>query len=254
MSHFETVALALSLVLGDSPKGAKPSVLRAGIMKVFAACHVEGPVTNNEANQKTTLLVASQEFFKEAVVDALIQTKVKATPLAEHYLVQLLEHYMATDRLFQQEEGAGGQRNRETLAEMFLRALNTSTPAIKVDLLKKLGDSSLYIGGFFGDSLNRKLVDLDYYVEMGGNAYGTLANHVRDDSFRQVYGELAAHFPQFVDVLTYISTKTLVQTSEDLLRLYDRYLRTGSDLARDHLLEKGLIPVPRDGHNKKYES
>ncbi|HEX4924315.1 MAG TPA: hypothetical protein VFV50_09520 [Bdellovibrionales bacterium] len=210
-------------------------------------------MTNDEANLKNTLFVASQEFFKEAVVDALTQTKVKATPLAEHYLVQLLEHYMATDRLFQ-EDSTGGQRSRETLAELFLRALNTTTPAIKVDLLKKLGDSSLYISGFFGDSLNRKLVDLDYYVEMGGNAYGTLASHVRDGSFRQVYSELAAQFPQFVDVLTYISTKTLVQTSEDLLRLYDRYLRTGSDLARDHLLEKGLIPVPRDGHNKKYES
>jgi hypothetical protein len=162
--------------------------------------------------------------------------------LAEHYLVQLLEHFVVTERL-----------QNDTLAEMFLKAINTTTSAVKVDLLKKLGDSSLYISGFFGDSLNRKPVDLDYYVEMGGNAYGTLAVHVKEDSFRQVYTELSSGFPQFVDVLTYISTKSLMQTNEDLLRLYDRYLRTGSDLAKEHLLEKGLIPVPRD-ISRKYDT
>jgi hypothetical protein len=199
-------------------------------------------MTNDNANQGNKIVVGSQEFFREAVVDALTQTKVKATPLAEHYLVQLLEHFMATERLHQ-----------ETLAEMFLKAVNSEKAAEKVDLLKKLGDSSLYISGFFGDSLNRKLVDLDYYVDMGGNAYGTLAVHVRENSFRQVYSELGSRFVQFVDVLTYISTKTLMQTNEDLLRLYDRYLRTGSDLAKEHLLEKGLLPVPRD-ISKKYDT
>ena len=198
-------------------------------------------MTNDDAVRGTKFLVASQEFFKDAVVDALTQTKVKATPLAEHYLVQLLEHFVATERL-----------HNETLAETFLKAVNSQVP-VKVELLKKLGDSSLYISGFFGDSLNRKLVDLDYYVEMGGNAYGTLATHVKEDTFRQIYSELGSRFAQFVDVLTYISTKSLMQTNEDLLRLYDRYLRTGSDLAREHLLEKGLLPIPRDV-SRKYDT
>jgi hypothetical protein len=196
-------------------------------------------MTNNDG--KTTLFVASQEFFKTAVEDALAQTKVKATPLAEHYLVLLLDQHMTTEKL-----------QADTLAETFLKAMN-SAPGVRIELLKKLGDSSLYISGFFGDSLNRKLVDLDYYVEMGGSAYGTLASQVRENSFKQIYSELAERFAQFVDVLTYISTKALMQTNEDLLRLYDRYLRTGSDLAKERLLEKGLLPIPRDGH-KKYET
>jgi len=208
-------------------------------------------MTNDESDQKTTLFVGSQQFFKEAVQHAMTQRKVKATPLAEHYLVQLLDQYMTVDRLFE-EEGESGQRQRETLAEMFLRAAN-SAPGVRIELLKKLGDSSLYIGGFFGDSLNRKLVDLDYYVEMGGTAYGNLAIHVREDTFKQVYSELASRFTQFVDVLTYISTRALMQTNEDLLRLYDRYLRTGSDLAKERLVEKGLVPISLDV-NKKYET
>src|SRR5687767_1226206 len=112
------------------------------------------PMTKNESGQKATLFLGTEEFFKEAVENALNQRKVKATPLAEHYLVHLLNHYLTADRLFD-EDSQNGLRQRETLAEMFLKAAN-SPPGVKVELLKKLGDSSLYISGFFGDSLNRK--------------------------------------------------------------------------------------------------
>jgi hypothetical protein len=199
-------------------------------------------------DKRNSIFVSSQEYFKEVVEDALTNRKVKTHPLAEHYLVQLLEGYMTTDRLFEEENGQG-QKNRETLAEMFLKAVN-DTHGINVELLKKLGDSSLYISGFFGDSLSRKIVDIDYYAEMGGNAYNTLAAHTREESFRQIYSELAYKFQEFVDVLTYISNKTLIQSNESLLRLYERYLKTGSDLAREQLLEKGLITLPRDGQGK----
>jgi hypothetical protein len=207
--------------------------------------------SNDNGARVATLVVGTQEFFKEAVGHALSQTKVKATPLTESYLVALLNQFMTIDRLFK-EDAQNGVRQRETLAEMFLKATN-SPPGVRVELLKELGDSSLYISGFFGDSLNRKLVDLDYYVEMGGTAYGTLAAQVREESFKHVYSELAEQFAKFVDVLTYISIKALMQTNEDLLRLYDRYLRTGSDLAKEQLLEKGLLPVSSPV-NRKYET
>jgi len=37
--------------------------------------------------------------------------------------------------------------------------------------LRKLGDAGSFISGLFADSLNRKLVDIDYYIAMGGSAY-----------------------------------------------------------------------------------
>jgi hypothetical protein len=56
-----------------------------------------------------------------------------------------------------------------------------------------------------------------------------------------MYGEFSARFSGFVDVLTYISQDSLVQSNKDLLRLYDRYLVTGSRLAEEQLMEKGLL-------------
>jgi hypothetical protein len=185
------------------------------------------------------VLATPREFFVDRVDEALTRLKFSALPQSKIYIVDLLEHYMVAKNLFPVEDESG-KRKRETLAEIFLRAHN-STPPVKFDLLKKLGDSSLYISGFFGDSLTRKIVDLDYYVDMGGTAYASLANYASDENASALYGEFSKKFSAFVDVLTYISQESMVQSNEDLLRLYNRYLTTGSRLAEDQLKEKGLI-------------
>lgn len=171
--------------------------------------------------------------------DALVRTKVATIPAVETYIVGLLEHFMSADKLFD-EEPETGQRQTSTLAEMFLRAINSQSSE-QFSMFKKLGDTSLYISGFFGDSLNRKVVDIDYYAGMGGTAYQNLSHVVRSEDQRNLYGELSSKFLGFVDVLTYISTKSLMNNNQNVLRLYERYVKTGSDLARDQLLEKGIV-------------
>lgn len=185
------------------------------------------------------LLTTAQEYFQEKVEEALAHCKVSTYPLVRQYLVQLLQFYMNSEHLFAKDSESGRQKI-ETRAEMWLKAANAQMPE-KSDLLKKLGDTSLYISGFFGDSLKRKLVDLDYYVEIGGSAYSTLATLTEEDTYARVYEEFSGRFVAFVDVLTYISQQAMVQSNKDLLRLYDRYIATGSDLAREQLIEQGLL-------------
>jgi hypothetical protein len=185
------------------------------------------------------LFVKPQEFFHEVVRDAMAQRKVKTTVEAEFYIVRLLEHFVSVDNLFE-DSTEEGTKSQTPLAEMFLKALN-SPANLRVELLKKLGDTSLYISGFFGDSLSRKVVDIDYYAGMGGTAYQNLSTVVKEESTRLIYSELSSKFLDFVEILTFISTKTLVQSNQNLLRLYDRYVTTGSELAREQLLEQGLL-------------
>jgi hypothetical protein len=183
------------------------------------------------------LLVESpREFFNDRIDQALERLKFQPRPLSRQYLVDLLEHYIFASNLFAGDDETG---RRDTLAEMYLKAQSSPSP-VRVELLKKLGDSSLYISGFFGDSLSRKIVDIDYYVDMGGVAYGALAGHSSEE-MSEVYGEFSQSFSAFVDVLTYISQNSLIQTNGDLLKLYDRYIATGSRLAEEQLLEKGLL-------------
>lgn len=180
-------------------------------------------------------------FFKEQVGTALDSRKVKATPLVEGYLVQLLEHYAFTNNLYSEDEPSGKKRNT-TLAELYLKACS-SEPPIRNETLKRLADTSLYISGFFGDSLNRKVVDIDYYAGMGGAAYANLASLTEEGELSRVYRDFALRFMDFVDVLTHISQQALIQTNSDLLRLYDRYVSTGSKLAEEQLIQKGILHV-----------
>ncbi len=181
---------------------------------------------------ESALVLDLNSFFNEMVNDALDQRRLKTYPLVSKYLVDLLQFYTSSTNF----------ENRETLAEQYLKAMQEESQALKTKKLKNLGDMSLYVSGFFGDSLKRKVVDIDYYAEIGGRAYDCLAQEIQEDTFSKVYGEISSKFLDYVDVLTIVSQKSLVQSNEDLLRLYDRYITTGSELARDQLLEKGLIP------------
>jgi hypothetical protein len=189
---------------------------------------------------KPSVFVTADDFFREVVVDAFAQRKVKTFPLAESYLIKLLTHFVSTNHLFDVDSESGLHR-QETLAEMFLKATSDERGP-RVDLLKKLGDVSLYVSGVFGDSLNNKTVDIDYYADMGGLAYSNLASIVKEDTFRHLYREYSERFLDYVEVLNFVSQKVFIQNNENLLRLYERYVRTGSEIAKETLIERGIIP------------
>jgi hypothetical protein len=192
------------------------------------------------------VLISSQGYFAEVVEEACNKRKVQAPAAAKNYLVNILEHYLDARNLFETDiNEVTGKKTDYTLAELYLLAHQAETSE-RQGLLKKLGDRSLYISGYFGDSLNRKIVDLDYYKDMGEAAYAGLADCVREDTVAQVYKIFSARFLDFVEVLTYISQQSMVQTDENILRLYDRYMKTGSDLAREKLIEIGVLTVPLD--------
>ncbi len=190
-----------------------------------------------------SLVLSSRDYFSQIVRDAFEERNIRTFPLAESYLVGVLQFHVAAENLFD-ETDSSGRKTKATLAETFLRATNAE-PATKVELLKKMGDRSLYVSGFFGDSLQRKTVDIDYYAEMGGSAYATLAGCVKEDTAAKLYNEYARRFSEFADVLTYISTKSSLTDESNIMRLFEAYNLTGSEVAREKLLEKGLITVPR---------
>ena len=67
--------------------------------------------------------------------------------------------------------------------------------------------------------MNRSLVDVDYYILLGARAYGSLAQ--RDDTFGDVFDELAGNIPAFVGVLCEVSERSAPTSNTDVLRLYE---------------------------------
>lgn len=169
-----------------------------------------------------TLAASVDEFFHEVVTDALSVVDLDASEPASWYLVGLL-----------------GDMTRVRLTDEPLGPKLAQPPVDageRVKTLKQVGDQSLYVAGFFAESLSRSLVDVDYYVGIGQNAYSQLARSLggAQKTLTDVYEELAAKFPQFVDVLTQVRKRVDFATP-DVGRLYEIWMRT-----RDEWIEKKL--------------
>jgi len=193
---------------------------------------------------KSFVFLTPEAHFTEVVKEACQIRQIRAQPVVEVYLVQLLRFYLDTKNLHNTQTDSS-ERPPDTFAEMYLQALNAE-PNRRRDLMRVVADKSLYLTGFFGESFRRKTVDLEYYADIGSAAYSNLHSWCREDGISKVYKIFSNRFMDFVEVLNYISEKSLVQSDQNVLRLYDRYLRTGSALAREKLNELGVITLSKE--------
>jgi hypothetical protein len=174
------------------------------------------------------------EYFKDLVESSLARQHIQAADLTEYYLVNLLCQYIRLD------VGSGLGDEGEPLAVRLARALQSGGSEQRARL-RSLGDFSLFMSGFFSDSFRRKLIDVDYYVSMGEYAYASLGRR-DEDAFSEVFAELANKFVGFTDVLADISERTALGSHVDVLRLYEKWLRTGSERDGQRLVERGILP------------
>jgi hypothetical protein len=177
-----------------------------------------------------TLAASVDEFFHSVVTDALSAVDLTASEPAGWYLVGLL-----------------GDMTRVRLTDEPLGpklAAPEVEPAERVRTLKHVGDTSLYVAGFFAESLTRSLVGVDYYVGIGQSAYAQLARSLGGQrTLTEVYGELAENFPRFVDVLAEVRKRTDFATP-DIGRLYEMWLRTRDEWIEQKLRAAGVLVDP----------
>jgi hypothetical protein len=182
----------------------------------------------------------SLEFFFHQEVDRALKDRgLKTGPLTEFYLVQLLSTY------------ANHAIDDSPLGVKMMEALEANPP-VRRERLREVGDTSLYVSGFWSDSFARRTVDVDYYIGLGGSAYGELARcgpGWARDPYGDVYESLAENFPRFVDVLTLVSQRMLPEPgAQDILKLYERWTKTRSMWAARRLARLGVVPPkPDDG-------
>ena len=185
--------------------------------------------------------VTPAEFFREHLTTAMEHQRVSTSAFTEHYLVNLLSACLRGDNLPQPEPGF----DDVPLALLYLRALNAS-PVERARRLREMGDLALFVSGFFADSLLDRRADLRYYQALGGNAYARLsAEHERALRIGPaVFSELAGRFREFSDVLSEVSEATRMARPASVVRLYERWLQTGSRRAALLLARAGINPAP----------
>jgi hypothetical protein len=180
-----------------------------------------------------TVIVAAasiREFFEEAVAAALDHRALAPAQATSTYLVDLLSDFTLVQEL------ALDQALAVVMAEARL-----APPGESVAAFKRVGDNSLYLAGYFGDSLRRAELDVGYYVGLGGEAYRaaaiTLERIGTSSQLVVVFAELGEEFARFVEVLEDIRGAAPDLAVGDL---YEEWLRTRSTGTARRLQASGL--------------
>lgn len=177
------------------------------------------------------------EFFKEQVEAALVHQRLHATDSASWYLVNLLAGFVSLEG----ERGAE-EAFDEALGVRFMRAIDADLAQQRVEF-RQIADRALFFSGFFGDYLGARAIDVDYYAALGARSYAWLSQH-EHGWVSPVFAELARRFVAFVDVLSEVSERSALTSNADLLRLYEKWLRTRSPRNEQLLAEHGLVIPP----------
>ncbi len=190
----------------------------------------------------TLTLLSPQDFFRTQVCAASKTLQIELSHEIEFYLVNLLCEFINPSQLAIDQENV-----LDTPLALLLKKALESSPDTQIKVLKRLGDTSLYVSGYFQDSFRRKAVDVSYYIDMGSNAYDHTAQLMRsyknDSHFSKIYTTLAHEFRNLVALISEIAETLLVSRSEDLLDTYIKWQNTQSVKLRRVLEDKGVLPV-----------
>src|SRR5262245_59626470 len=173
------------------------------------------------------------EYFRDILRNAMRTQDVRSSEEIEFYLVNLLEGFARPDRDWFDRP----------LALEYLESFHSPLPH-RYGKLKRVGDTALFVSGVFMESLHRKLVSSDYYMDLGRTAYGhltTLASGAGDGP-RVLFAELEARFDDFVRVFAEIGFRELFRGDTHTLRVYTRWMYTRSETDARWLLRHGIIP------------
>lgn len=200
---------------------------------------------------QTTIAIAPNitAYFEQVICDAIRAHHVDATDAAARYLVDLLCEYAHPDE-------ATGEAFDRPLTFVLHDAL-ASMGAERFRKLQKLGDHALYALGFFGGHIEQRGVDRGYVARVGSTAYTHAASMMRGRARRpaplshdDVLSELAAKFDRFTLVLRDVAEGTLAAGARDersVVRLYERWLKSGSTRLAEELGARGIIPTRGSG-------
>lgn len=197
---------------------------------------------------KVVQVSVARDFFRGEIQSLIQRQQISAQAESVDYLTNLMVRYMDSETFFVRKPQ--GKLENNVLAHLYADYIE-GTPERKKVSLQRLGDICLLISGFFADSLKRKIVDVDYYLGMGGRAYWTLSQ-IHFSEVAPLYKELSLKFKPFSSVLAELSERSGLTNNSDLLRVYERWLLTGSDRLKQLLREHGIAtPVTVDPKTKQ---
>ncbi len=181
------------------------------------------------------------DYFRERLQE--LGADLNPTPQEDTlwYMGNMLARFGDSDQLFCYDEGDLGIR---PLAMLYKDAQETSDHRERCLILRQLGDVALFVGALFPESYARRGILKDYFVGMGGGAYGYLSENARQN--RHVFSELASTFTRMLELVARACSKETQFDASDVLHLYQRWRRNRDPRLEEQLRALGITVAEED--------
>jgi hypothetical protein len=211
-------------------------------------------MTHRNTTPGISLSTDVRGFFAELVISATEDRKIESNEATTAYVAALLADFA--------HPGTFSMTSLERPFTLLLAEAMESAGHERFERLRAIGDGALYLRGFFREHLETRGVALPYVSAVGARAYGGVATMLRvnvgvnaagaaDSAVPDVFGELAARFDAFVELLESVSDRLVARGNAGspggVLKLYERWMKTGSSDIAAALGEHGLVPQRGNG-------
>lgn len=148
------------------------------------------------------LTLSAQAYFREALNESLRTSKITISESTQAYVVYLLNEFSRADKAF-----SGIDHKEEINMVILLERAISAKDREALEIYRHMGDTSLYLVGFFQGPKNR-VVSPSYYKDMGGMAYACASDLSRAYGIKsaEIFLELSERFSDMVLVLESVAS------------------------------------------------
>lgn len=164
-------------------------------------------MSNSEHDSKDFVLESSLQSYFYTQLQEFNEKSVEPLPNeAIYYSSLVMDRFGDSGNYFEIIEG----KVRDKILGIKLLESSNMNKEERKRTLKDIGDTALIICGFFSDSLNKKIIDTNYYQELGQTAYRRL-NTVIPTAYDvpSFFDQISMRFSRLTTVMSLVSAKTL---------------------------------------------
>jgi hypothetical protein len=191
---------------------------------------------HDSKNANNVILSSSlQGYFFEGLAELNKKSLCPVPDSVIFYSSDVLDKFSLSRNFFEVSEG----RVREKILGLKLLEATQLSREEQKRVYKEVGDMSLLVCGYFSESVNKKIIDLQYYAQLGRTAYSYLNNMT--PSFLDIpsfYGIVAT---SFVPLTTLMSILASSSRGDEGNALFKRILSNGP-VTDEELLAAGVLP------------
>jgi len=204
---------------------------------------------NSENKSQSPHLHLAQDlksFFAEECLSIATKQGLSVPEHLSAYLGQMLARFAGSETYFVPNSDPHTTKPKKEFPSIVRLWLEGQTQPAMEQLvqMQHVGDLALYTSGFFPERIQRSMLDMDFYMAVGGQAYeraGKIRESIAQERELNVYFELASKFSELKELLAELSDRKFLFSEADRIHLYQKWLDSRSPRIQRMLAEVGII-------------